>query len=197
MPSTAEPVVLEVGRYTGPRLRVGSVTCLVLGAVAVVGGVAAAGGAVLVLSLLVGVLLLLAGLLLTVAANAARDARFVVDEQGVTWDAGAATWHAGWEELSGVGLSVLRSRRRARTADGPGGERVIRVLMAFHDPEPDAGSAPLRRLRTTDEPAPWTHRMPFASRGDWAARLDEGLARLGGERYAGMGERDVLRGRGS
>jgi hypothetical protein len=187
---SAEPVVLEVGSYTGPRLRAARNVCIGLAVVAILAG-PVAGGVGLVVLLVVGVLLLVAAFAVQVAAKAARGSRLVVDRKGITWDAGDATWRARWSELSDVGLVVLRSRRRDRTTDGPGGERVIRILVAFRSDDPDADSEPLRRIRVTDEPAPWTHRMAIASRGDWAAELDEGLARFAGSRYAGIERRDA------
>ncbi|WP_026910085.1 hypothetical protein [Patulibacter minatonensis] len=190
MPS-AEPIVLEVGSYTGPRLRTARNLCVAAGVLAILAG-PVAGGVALVALLVVGVVLLVVAFGVSIAARAARDSRLVVDREGITWDAGDATWRATWSELSDVGLVVLRSRRRGRTTDEPGGERVIRVLMAFRSDDPDAGRPPLRRIRTTGEPAPWTHRMPIASRGDWAGRLDAGLARYGQGRYAGMTVRDAL-----
>lgn len=191
MPQTAEPVVVEVGRYTAPRLRAGSVAGLVAGAVLMAGGVAAGGAVPLVLGLLAGLALVALGIVFAVAANASRGARLVVDARGITWDARAATWHAGWDELSSVGVTVLRSTSRRRGTTVPGSDRVVRLRMAFRRDEPDAGSAPLRRLRTTEEPQPWTHRMPFASRGDGAALLDEGLVRFADGRYAGLEVQEV------
>lgn len=123
MPS-AEPVVVEVGRYTAPRLRVASVGCLVAGALVVVAAVVAGGVVALVLGLLAGVVLAGAGAILAVAARANRGARLVVDEGGITWDAGAATWHADWDELTTVGVTVLRGRVPRRGAEGPEGTRA-------------------------------------------------------------------------
>lgn len=182
----SEPVVIEVGRYTAPRLRAGAIAGLVGGAALLTLAVTAGGTVLLVLGLLVGALLVAVGLLLTVAANASRGARMVVDERGVTWDAGAATWHVAWPELSSVGVRVLRSTSRRRGAALPGSDRVVRLLLAIDGEDPDADRPPLRRLRASDEPAPWTHRMPFAARGDDATRLEVGLTHFAGERFAGL-----------
>lgn len=190
--SSPEPVVLEVGAYTGPRLRAALATFVLAASVALLAGVLVDERAATVPLLALGVVLALVAVGIGVAWSASRGSRLVLDPHGITWDAGEATWQAEWTALSGIGLSVLRSRRRGGSAFGElGGERVIRVLMAFRADDPDADSRPLRRLRTTDEPAPWTHRMPIASRGDWAAQLDDALARFAGERYAGATIRDA------
>jgi hypothetical protein len=180
----SEPVVIEVGRYTAPRLRAGAVGCLVAGAALLTLAIAS-GGILLVLGALMGAALLAGGVFLTVAANASRGTRLVVDARGVTWDARAATWHAAWDDLSSVGVTVLRSGPRGGGTE-PGRDRVVRLLLAFRRDDPDRDSAPLRRLRTADEPAPFTHRMPFASRGDGAVRLEEGLRRFAGARFSGV-----------
>lgn len=185
------PVALEVGRYTAPRLVAGAAACLVL-AVSTIGVVAATEPGVVgvAVGFVVAVALAVPGLVLAVAARASRGARMLVDERGLTWDAGAATWHAAWDELSQVGVTVLRSGGRVRRADQAPADRIVRIGMAFRA-DPDGASAPLRRLRTADDAPPFTHRMSFAARPGWATRLEEGLAGFGGERFAGLVVQDA------
>lgn len=186
------PVVLEVGRYTAPRLVAGTGACLVL-ALSAVGAVATSDPGVVgaVLVGLVALALAAGGVVFGVAARASRGARMLVDERGLTWDAGAATWNASWDELTAVGLSVLRSGTRPGPTQGRGSDRIVRIAMAFDREDPDADRPPLRRLRTTDEPEPFTHRMSFASRPDWAGLLEDGLRGFGGPRFTGTTVRDA------
>lgn len=185
------PVALEVGRYTVPRLVAGSAACLVL-AVSAIGVVAATGPGVLgsALGFVLAVALAVPGAVFAVAARAGSGARMVVDERGLTWDAGAATWHAPWGELSAVGLTVLRSGGRVRRADQAPADRIVRIGMAFRADPDDAGT-PLGRLRMTDGPAPFTHRMSFAARPGWASRLEEALGAFAGERFPGLVVQDA------
>lgn len=186
------PVVLEVGRYTTPRLVAGSAACAVL-ALSAVGLTVTSGSGVVAVAivLLVALGLAVAAVVFGVAASASRGARLVVDDAGVAWDARAATWRAGWDELDAVGLSVLRSGRPAGGGEGPGADRIVHLAMAFDRADADAGRAPLRRLRTDAEPAPYTHRMAFAARPGWADALQDSLAAFGGERYRGRTVRDA------
>lgn len=186
------PVVLEVGRYTTPRLVAGSAACAVL-ALSGVGLTVTSGSGVVavVVVLLIALALGAAAVMFGVAASASRGARLVVDDAGVTWDARAATWRAAWEELEAVGLSVLRSGRPAAGREGPGADRIVHLAMAFDRADADAERAPLRRLRTAAEPAPFTHRMAFAARPGWADALQEGLTAFAGERYRGRTVRDA------
>lgn len=186
------PVVLEVGRYTAPRLVAGSAACAVLALSAVGLTVTSGSGAVaVVVVLLIALALGVAAVVFGVAASASRGARLVVDEAGITWDARAATWRAAWPELDAVGLSVLRSGRPAGGGEGPGADRIVHVAMAFGRVDLDADRAPLRRLRTDAEPPPYTHRMAFAARPGWADALQEALSAFGGDRYRGRTVRDA------
>lgn len=185
------PVALEVGQYTAPRLVAGSAACLVL-AVSAIGVVAATGPGVVgvALGFVVAVALAVPGLVFGVAARASRGARMLVDERGLTWDAGPATWIASWDELAQVGLTVVRSGGRVRRAGATPADRIVRIGMAFRV-DPDDARVPLGRLRTTSEPAPFTHRMAFAARPGWAARLEDALGAFGGDRFAGLVVRDA------
>jgi hypothetical protein len=189
---TPSPVALEVGRYTAPRLAAGAAACLVV-AVSAIGVVASTDPGVVgvALGFVVAVALAVPGLVFTVAARASRGARMLVDDRGLTWDAGAATWHASWDELSAVGLTVLRSGGRIGSAGAPPSDRIVRIGMAFRAEDADAGRPPLRRLRTESGPAPFTHRMAFAARPGWAAGIERALHAFAGERFAGVEVQDA------
>lgn len=191
MSTPPSPVALEVGRYTAPRLVAGSAACLVL-ALSAIGVVAATDPGVVgaALGFVLAVALAVPAGVFGIAARASRGARMVVDDRGLTWDAGPATWNASWDELSAVGLTVLRSGGRVRRADATPADRIVRIGMAFHA-DPDAGSAPLGRLRAAGEAAPYTHRMAFAARADWATRLEGALAAFGGDRFRGLVVQDA------
>lgn len=186
------PVALEVGRYTTPRLVAGAAACAVL-ALSAVGITVTSGSGTIAVVVVLAIALALgaAATVFGVAAAASRGARLLVDDRGITWDARAATWNAPWDELSAVGLSVLRSGRPAGGGEGPGADRIVHVAMAFHRADADDGQAPLRRIRTAAEPAPYTHRMDFAARPGWADLLQEALAAHAGDRYRGRTVRDA------
>lgn len=186
------PVALEVGRYTAPRLVAGAAACFVL-AVSAIGVVASTDPGVIgvALGFVAAVALAVPGLVFTVAARASRGARMLVDDRGLTWDAGAATWHASWDELSAVGLTVLRSGGRGRPAGAPAADRIVRIGMAFRDADADADRLPLQRLRTEDEPAPFTHRMAFAARPGWAGQIEAAFGAFAGERFEGVRVQDA------
>jgi hypothetical protein len=192
--------VIDVGARAVPRLLVGGVVAVLLGVVVGLLLVRQAGDpsaedstGVLVIGFTITALIVLFGLFCLWGAYRGVGVRFVLDGEGLRRDAPTGAWALAWDDLESVGLSItIWSPPRAVTAYGRG-QRTGRITLVASDPADPRVAAALRRLRTGDEPDPWTHWVTLGTNREWIAAADEALGRLAGGRYAGTHERRTFR----
>lgn len=191
--TTADAVSIDLGGRLVYRLLILAAGLAAVGLLLLVGATSGelrveGGSTAVAVAASIGGLLVLFGFLCLYAAYRGVGVRLVIDADGLAREGRSRTWRIRWEDLDGVGVSVLRWMPPRMTNTIGRGERMGRIVLA---PARDLGG--LYGVREGDEPEPWERYVTLGANADWVAAAQDGLQRFAGERYAGTHERDVLR----
>jgi hypothetical protein len=202
----AQPFHASLGGSAG-LVRVVGIVCLALAGTAAINVLVDLlrndAGTAIVLGI-VGVIVLLFGLLCLAGYRNIRNARLDIDADGIAATLRGRSVRIPWSEIGQVGISIISSG-----VDGPGapatpvdaGRSVVRIRLAGATPG-FAGRRDLAFLATTDEPAPYTHKLPLPTgialgdgRFGLVEPVAEALRAFGGTRFTGVDQRRGIVGR--